>query len=102
MGLLEKHLGGTLLLHTDDRACGDNGISVNMDRSALKVRGDTNSWIVLNLIHSLHILLVWLRILEEPLMIHLKLGELLLVLRYELKLLLLELVSIKLTLGECV
>jgi len=61
MGLLEKPLGGTLLLHTDDRACGDNCISVNMDRSALKVRGDTNSWILLNLIHSLHILLVWLR-----------------------------------------
>ena len=61
MGLLEKSLGGTLLLHTDDRACGDNGISVNMDRSALKVRGDTNCWIVLNLIHSLHILLVRLR-----------------------------------------
>ena len=61
MGLLEKALGGTLLLHTDDRTCGDNGISVNMDWSALKVRGDTNSWIVLNLIHSLHILLVRLR-----------------------------------------
>jgi hypothetical protein len=29
-----------------------------MNWSALKVRGDTNCWIVLNLIHSLHILLV--------------------------------------------
>ena len=61
MGLLEKALGGTLLLHTDDRACGDNGISVYVNRSALKMGGDTNSWIVLNLIHSLHILLVRLR-----------------------------------------
>ena len=61
MGLLEKPLGGTLLLHTDDRPGGDNCISVNLDWSALKVRGDTNSWILLNLIHSLHILLVWLR-----------------------------------------
>ena len=61
MGLLEKPLGGTLLLHTDDRACGDYRISVNMNRSALKVRGDTQSWIVLNLINSLHILLVRLR-----------------------------------------
>lgn len=51
---------------------------------------------------SLDALFVSLGILEEPLMLHLKLGDLLLVLRYELKLLLLELVSIKLTLGECV
>ena len=61
MGLLEKALGGTLLLHTDDRTCGDNRISVNVNRSALKMRGDTNRWIVLNLIHSLHILLVRMR-----------------------------------------
>ena len=51
---------------------------------------------------TLDALLVSLGILEEPLMLHLKLGDLLLVLRYELKLLLLELVSIKLTLGDCV
>jgi hypothetical protein len=47
---------------------------------------------------SLNALFVSLGILEEPLMIHLKRGDLLLMLRYELKLFLLELVPIELSL----
>lgn len=57
---LVKTLGASLL-YSDDRGCGDYRIAFKLNRSALMVRGGANSWIRLDLIHSLHILLVRMR-----------------------------------------
>jgi hypothetical protein len=58
--LLVKALCGSIL-YSDDRGCGDYRIAFKLNRSALMLCGDTISWILLNLIHSLHILLVRVR-----------------------------------------